>query len=295
MSPDSGSGGSKPEVETPSAGDGGRRVLVVTALTIRGEELTGELREHLGDGAETLILAPALTGSALKHGMGDVDDAVEEARSRLERSIESLRSDGIEARSEVGDSDPILAIEDALAQFAADEIVIVTHPDDEAGWLESDLFDRARQRFEPPIVHLAVASDGAGAGHVTDVETSGAGADPAPDAEVEPESRNLPRFSLREIIGILVAVIGSLVLILLATGCSGDEIQRDAGTAGVGSDGSCVARYVIAGAVTLANMAHVAGLVLFQSVGYRGGWARGFALITLIGTPLAIVASLLVH
>ncbi len=35
-----------------------------------------------------------------------------------------------------GDSDPSVAVQDALREFAADEVVVVTRPDEEASWLE---------------------------------------------------------------------------------------------------------------------------------------------------------------
>jgi hypothetical protein len=35
-----------------------------------------------------------------------------------------------------GDSDPSLAVEDALCEFTADEVVVVTRPNEEASWLE---------------------------------------------------------------------------------------------------------------------------------------------------------------
>ena len=47
--------------------------------------------------------------------------------------------------------------------------------------------------------------------------------------------------------------------------------------------------------MALANIAHVVGLFLFQSVGYRGLAAKGFAWLSLVGTPVAIILSLLIH
>jgi hypothetical protein len=41
-----------------------------------------------------------------------------------------------ETEAFAGDSDPLLAVEDALGDFAADEVVVVTRPDEEATSLE---------------------------------------------------------------------------------------------------------------------------------------------------------------
>jgi hypothetical protein len=56
--------------------------------------------------------------------------------------------------TEVGDSDPLKAIEDALRTFPADELVIVTPPDDQAGWLESGSAEEALDRFGLPVTRV---------------------------------------------------------------------------------------------------------------------------------------------
>ena len=60
------------------------------------------------------------------------------------------------ARGEVGDGDPLQAIEDALRTFAPDEIVISTHPAGRSHWLERGVVDGARERYDIPVVHVVV-------------------------------------------------------------------------------------------------------------------------------------------
>jgi len=60
---------------------------------------------------------------------------------------------GVPARGAVGDADPVVAIEDALRTFAADELVIATHPPGRSNWLERGLVERA-ERFALPITHV---------------------------------------------------------------------------------------------------------------------------------------------
>ena len=43
--------------------------------------------------------------------------------------------------------------------------------------------------------------------------------------------------------------------------------------------------------IALVNMAHVVGLTLMESVRYRGGFAKLFRYLSLIGTQLAVVAN----
>ena len=59
-----------------------------------------------------------------------------------------MRAAGIDARGEVGDGDPLQAIEDALRTFAPDELVISTHPEGRSNWLERGVVERARERFD---------------------------------------------------------------------------------------------------------------------------------------------------
>ena len=60
----------------------------------------------------------------------------------------------------MGDSDPVKAIEDALRTFPADEVIVVTRPDDQARWLEEGSGETAQARFRLPITHVTVAEDG---------------------------------------------------------------------------------------------------------------------------------------
>jgi hypothetical protein len=133
-----------------------RRILVVANETVAGRELLEELR-RLTAGGETdvLVVAPALN-SRLRYLFADVDEAREQAEQRLTRSLELLRASGVAARGAVGDSDPVQAIDDALREFGADEIVISTHPPERSNWLEKKTVERARQRFDLPITHVIV-------------------------------------------------------------------------------------------------------------------------------------------
>ena len=62
----------------------------------------------------------------------------------------------MDARGEVGDGEPLQAIEDAVRTFGPDEIIISTHPPGRSQWLEKRLVDNARGRFDLPITHVVV-------------------------------------------------------------------------------------------------------------------------------------------
>ncbi|HEY2073306.1 MAG TPA: hypothetical protein VGG88_07010 [Gaiellaceae bacterium] len=141
--------------ETPA---GTHRVLVVANETIGGQALRAELERIGQPGTELLVVAPALA-SPVRHWVSDVDGARHNAEERLNESVAILRAAGFNARGEVGDQDPLVAIEDALRTFGADEIVISTHPEGRSHWLEQKLVDRARERFAVPITHVVVDLD----------------------------------------------------------------------------------------------------------------------------------------
>ena len=129
--------------------------MVVANETCAGRALLDELRRRVGPESEVLVVAPALN-SRLRHIFADTDQAYAEAEARLSESLEALRRAGIDARGAVGDSDPVQAIEDALAEFDASEIVVSTHPPERSNWLEKRVVERAVERFEPPITHVVV-------------------------------------------------------------------------------------------------------------------------------------------
>jgi hypothetical protein len=279
-----------PDVSKPA---GTFRLLVVAAEEISGAELRDAIREHVeGRDAEVRLIAPALTESAIEHAMGDVDHAVVDARRRLERSAAELERAGIEADAAVGDADLRLAIQDALQTFDADEILIVAHRDG-GPYLERQGIEEAERDFEPPITELFVERPEAGEPTIAEVETVGRGREAADPGEAEPGSRNLPPFSIRDLLGIVVAIVGTIVLVVIAAG--GDDLSQPGGFGAEDSFSSAAAQAVIAGVMGLINVAHVVGLALFQTGPYRGFWRDFFARLSLYGTPVAIIVSLLLN
>jgi hypothetical protein len=103
-----------------------------------------------------LVVAPAHT-ARLRFLVSDIDSGIAQADERVKASVAGLRAAGLrEVRGEVGDSDPLLAIEDALRTFPADELIVSTHPQGRSNWLEKRVVKRAEERFELPITHVVV-------------------------------------------------------------------------------------------------------------------------------------------
>jgi len=130
-----------------------RNVLVISSV----ERPVAVLRKALGDNVDELrVVVPAVKQSRLQWLTNADDDARQEAEDTA-ASIDDATSDDVEA--EAGDSDPLQAAEDALAEFEADELVVVTRPDEEATWLEEGRAADIERRFPGLEVTRLVVSD----------------------------------------------------------------------------------------------------------------------------------------
>jgi hypothetical protein len=133
-----------------------KRILVIANETVGGEKLRDTIHEKSeGFREEVLVVTPALN-SPLRHWASDEDGARASAQARLEASLARLREAGVNARGQIGDAEPLQAIEDALRTFGADELIISTHPEGRSHWLEKGIVEEARERFAVPITHVVV-------------------------------------------------------------------------------------------------------------------------------------------
>ena len=132
------------------------RILVIANETVGGGPLREEIhRRAEGKEEQVLVICPALN-SPLRHWASDEDGARADAQDRLNASLNRLREMGIDAKGEIGDAEPLQAMEDALRLFGADEIIISTHPEGRSHWLEKGIVSAARERFAVPITHVVV-------------------------------------------------------------------------------------------------------------------------------------------
>lgn len=133
---------------------GRKHVLVIANDVLGGEELRRRLAGSDGD-VEVDVLAPVLT-SHVHFTVSDIDAETEQARARLRRSLEWMRAQGVHARGEIGDPNPITAIEDQLRSFGPDEVIVVTHP--EETWQERAELERLRSELHLPVEQVVAAT-----------------------------------------------------------------------------------------------------------------------------------------
>jgi hypothetical protein len=131
-----------------------QRIVAVVSEPISGEALRSALGSDVGD-AEVLVVAPATT-SRFRWLVDDPDGAIARADAVQEESVERLDEEGVDAAGDTGESDPLLAVQDALQTFPADRIVLFTHAEGKRNWLEEGFVEQAQERFEAPVTHMII-------------------------------------------------------------------------------------------------------------------------------------------
>jgi hypothetical protein len=126
------------------------KVLLLTPEPIDDQLLRSTLGDEL-EGAEVLVVSPATNESKLAFWVSDPDEAIAEAQRAEEETVERLEEAGIDAAGTVGESEPAVALQDALATFAAERIVVVTHPEGERDYREDSGLAEAAERAGVPV------------------------------------------------------------------------------------------------------------------------------------------------
>jgi hypothetical protein len=137
------------------AADGRHRILVVANQTVAGQELRDELMTRAESDPEVRVVCPILPSRA--HLItSDIDREIAEARRRLEATLAWASEQGFSVTGKVSEDTPVTAVCDELRTFAADEVIVSTHPRSRSRWLESDLIGRLETELDVPITHVVV-------------------------------------------------------------------------------------------------------------------------------------------
>jgi hypothetical protein len=139
------------------------KYLVVANQTLGGDQLMAEVRRRAAAGPSSFFVVVPNThsldtgASAAPVALAAMSAALEEeadrratliAQSRLNQALTQFRAEGLEARGDLGDPEPLTAIADALAVEQFDEIIISTLPSGISRWLGMDLPSRAERKFK---------------------------------------------------------------------------------------------------------------------------------------------------
>ncbi|HET8536124.1 MAG TPA: hypothetical protein VFL73_02990 [Solirubrobacteraceae bacterium] len=131
------------------------KLLVLTSDPVGAQDvrraLTGD--DDISD-AEVLVVAPAINESPVRFWMSDSDDAIAEARATADETAGELKAEGARAAATTGESEPLLALQDALATFPADRVLVFVREGDAARYREADVVGEAQRRFGVPVTEV---------------------------------------------------------------------------------------------------------------------------------------------
>jgi hypothetical protein len=129
-----------------------RSVLIVSTV----EHAEAALRAQVGDADMIKVVVPVVRQGVLDWLAND-QRAFSHAERVAENTAEQLPGETVEAVA--GEADVELAIRDALATFAADEILVAVRPEDEEGFVESKATaDISKRDVDGVPVRLVVVS-----------------------------------------------------------------------------------------------------------------------------------------
>jgi nucleotide-binding universal stress UspA family protein len=131
------------------------KLLVVTPEPVDANALRMTLGDEV-EGAEVLVVSPAGNRSKVAFWVSDSDDAIAKAEAAEEETVERLEEEGIDAAGDTGEAEPAQAIQDALATFKADRIVVFSHPEGDRDYREDDGLAEAEERFGIPLTHAII-------------------------------------------------------------------------------------------------------------------------------------------
>ena len=132
------------------------KVLVLTSEPIDAGTLKSAVGEGTGD-AEVMVVSPALQDSPVRFWVSDSDAAIARAQEVAEETVERLEEGGVDAAGDTGESEPLVALQDALATFDADRIVVFTHEGEDSAYREQELTPEVERRFGLPVSHSTIS------------------------------------------------------------------------------------------------------------------------------------------
>lgn len=134
------------------------RLLVLTPEPINAEMLKAAAGEEAAD-AEVMVVTSATGSSGIRFWMNDIDGDIAGAQVAADETVELLEEGGIDAVADTGEAEPALALQDALATFAADRIIVFIHPDAERDYREDEGLRDAEARFGVPVTFAEISKE----------------------------------------------------------------------------------------------------------------------------------------
>ena len=132
------------------------RILVIANESLSGDEVKQETLKRSKLRPELMVVAPVLV-TRTHFVTTDVDIEMEDARERLRETLLWAKRQGFQATGHIGDPiHPMLAIEDEIRRFGADEVIVATHPLEHANWFEAGILEQIRRELDVPVTQVVI-------------------------------------------------------------------------------------------------------------------------------------------
>jgi hypothetical protein len=132
------------------------KLLVLASDPVGADDVRRAMGSEDLEGAEVLVVSPALNESPVAFWMSDSDEAIADAERTAARTAGALEREGAEVRAETGESEPLLALQDALVEFPADKVLVFVREGDAERYREADVIGEVQRRFDVPVVEVGV-------------------------------------------------------------------------------------------------------------------------------------------
>ncbi|MFN8077372.1 MAG: hypothetical protein U0Q15_18400 [Kineosporiaceae bacterium] len=146
-------------------------IVILTEESLTAGDAAGLLQLHPEEPAGYLVLVPAdphrnLLADVLDHlSLLELREALQALRGHeepgraeasvvLDASVGALKAAGADAAGRISDGDPVSALEAAVAEVEAREVVVVTRPHAVEDTFHRDWASQARERLGVPVLHL---------------------------------------------------------------------------------------------------------------------------------------------
>lgn len=126
-------------------------LLVLASDPVDAAQVRSALDGEDIEGAQVLVVSPAVNSSPLAFWVSDSDEAIADAENAAQETARALAAEGARTRATTGESEPLLALQDALATFPADRILVFVRGGDASRYREEDVVGEAQRRFGVPV------------------------------------------------------------------------------------------------------------------------------------------------
>jgi hypothetical protein len=125
------------------------KLLVIANRTIDSDEIRAAIVDRAACGpVQVTLVAPASSGG------GSVRARRAATAQRLEAAVQGLRQAGVRVEGVLGDSDPMLAVQDAWDPRCFDEVIVATLPTGVSRWMAVDLPRRVERLTGARVTHI---------------------------------------------------------------------------------------------------------------------------------------------